>query len=215
MQDGPKLIYNLATGKWLLKVEEDFWTFRSTSDALTIAGYLQINVIDKSTSEYLVVAKGFAAVVKNPDKSCQLSLTPVSIDEKPSEYVVYPQLVNFGILDCYRGFHTDLWVETDATIIVESIQTLGLRFYLPDNPDHKNKKLDFFIDEKKIASIDLQRGDPTEIWIDVTDPEAGPREIRLRCDYKEPNASDERNLGMIFVDYNVNLTEWKPAGSLL
>ncbi len=215
MQDGPKLIYNLATGKWLLQVENDFWTFRSTSDALTIAGYLQINVIDKSSSDYLVIAKGEASIVEDLDFECHVSLLPTSEGEKPFSVMVYPQEVNFGLLDCYRGFHSDLWVETDAAIVVENIQALGLKFYLPANKDQKEKKLECFVGDKLVASVDLVRGDPTEFWIDGLDKKSGPKEIRLKCGYKESDSSDERDLGMIFVDYNINLTEWTPAGALL
>ncbi len=215
MQEGPKLIYNVATGKWLLQVQEDFWTFRSTSDALIIAGYLQVNVVDQSSSDYLVVPRGQAQVVEDLDFECHVSLSPTVSPENSFSVMIYPQTVNFGILDCYRGFHTDLWVETDAALVVENIQSLGLKFYLPQSKDHEGKILECFVGEKKVATIELQRGDPTELWLDIPNPDSGPQEIRLKCDYQEPNASDERNLGMIFVDYNVNLTEWMPSGSLL
>ena len=215
MRDSPKLIYNLATGKWLIQIDESFWTFRSTSDALTIAGYLQINVIDKTNSDYLVIPRGHAKIIEDLDFECHVSLTPTDLSEKPFSVMVYPQTINFGILDCYRGFHTDLWVETDAAIVVENVQSLGLKFYLPSSKDHEGKTLECFIGDKKVTSIELQRGDPTEVWLDVPDPESGPKEIRLKCGYQEPNASDERNLGMIFVDYNINLTEWMPSGGLL
>jgi len=176
---------------------------------------LQVTVVDKSTSDYLVIANGQVAILENRDFECELSLTPHSKDEKPLSVTIHPELVNFGIIDCYHGFHTDLWVETESSLIVENIQALGMKFYLPKSKDHKNKKIEFFIDSKKVGSMDLGRGDPQEIWIDIPNPDGGPRELILKSDYKEPNASDERNLGLIFVEYNVNLTKWNPAGELL
>lgn len=215
MQESPRLIYNVATGKWLLQVQEAFWTFRSTSDALMISGYLQVNVVDKSSSEYLVVSSGHAAVVEDLDFECHVSLTPTLDAQKAFSIMIYPQKVDFGIVDCHRGFHSDLWVETESSIIVEEIQTLGLKFFLPGIKEHDEKIIQFFIEDKKVAELTLGRGDPHEVWIDVPRNKSGPKELAIRCDYKEPNATDERNLGMIFVEYNVNLTEWKPAGGLL
>lgn len=211
----PKLIFNLATGKWLLQVDDAFWTLRSTSDALTIAGYLQLSVVDKSSSDYLVIAKGHAMVSGDPGEDCHIELQPLSAEEKPQTLIIKPEQVNFGILDCYKGFHPDLWVETDAMLITENIQTLGLKFYLPKSKDHGQKMLNIFVGEKKMGSLDLRRGDPDEVWIDIPDHASGPKEISIQCDYKDPNATDERNLGMIFVEYNVNLTTWNPAGDLL
>jgi len=186
---------------------------------LTIAGYLQVSVVDKSTSDYLVIANGEAAILENRDFECELSLTPHSKDEKKDEkqvsVIVQPEQVNFGIVDCNRGFHKDLWVETEASLIVENIQSLAMKFYLPESKDHKNKNIEFLMDSKKVGYLDLRRGEPQEIWLDLPNPDGGPRELILKCDYKDPNATDERNLGMIFVEYNVNLTKWKPAGDLL
>lgn len=210
-----KLIYNLATGKWLLQVGEDVWTLRSTSDALGIAGFLQVHVVDKSSSDYLVIAKGLAQITDINDFECQIELTPHTSPEQKTSVTVYPEKVNFGILDCYQGFHPDLWVETDASMTAENIQTLGLKFFLPKIKDHENKAVDFFVGNKKVSSLDLIRGDSYEVWIDMPDDGHILKDIQIKCDYKEPNATDERNLGMIFVEYNVNLTEWKPAGNLL
>lgn len=215
MQDSPRLIYNVATGKWLLQVQDAFWTFRSTSDALTISSYLQVNVVDKSSSDYLVISSGYASIVEDLDFECHVSLNPILDAQQPYSIMIYPQKVDFGIVDCHRGFHADLWVETESAIIVEDIQTLGLKFFLPVIKDHDEKTLEFFIEDKKITELTLGRGDPREVWIDVPRKKSGPKELVIKCAYKEPNATDERNLGMIFVEYNVNLTEWKPAGGLL
>jgi len=215
VQDGPKLIYNLATGNWLLHVKDDFWKFRSTSESLTMAGYLQVNVVDKSTSDYLVVTKGYVSISSATDTECVIALKPLSKDEKASRVTVFPQNVNFGTLDCHLGFHSDLWIETDAIMIIESIQSLGLKFYLPKSIDQKEKSLECFIGRKKVAAIAVGRGDPQEVWFDVANHSKGPQEVRFKCAYKEPNLADERNLGMIFVEYNINRTEWMPAGDLL
>lgn len=215
MQESPRLIYNVATGKWLLQSTDTFWTFRSTSDALTIAGYLQVNVVDKSSSEYLVIANGQASVIEDLDFECHVSLSPIDPEQKPFSIMIYPQTVDFGIVDCHRGFHSDLWVETESSIMVEEIQTLGLKFFLPSIKEHDEKTLTFVINDKQIAELTLGRGEPHEVWLDIPRKKSGPKELIIKCDYKEPNATDERNLGMIFVEYNVNLTEWKPAGNLL
>lgn len=215
MQEGPKLIYNVATGKWLLQVQEDFWTFRSTSDALIIAGYLQVNVVDQSSSDYSDGARGEAYVVEDLDFKCQVSFKPTQPDDKPLSIMVHPEKADFGILDCYRGFHADLWVETHASIIVENIRTLGLRFYLPKNETLGPKTLSFFNGAKEFETATIIRGHPTEIWLDFGESNDVAQEISLNSSAPETSTDDERDLGMIFVDFNIDLTGWTPAEELL
>ena len=215
MQNSPKLIYNVATGKWLLNIHDAFWTFRSTSDALTLAGYLQVNVVDKSSSEYLVISTGYATVVQDQDFECQVTLTPLKDADNPMSATIYPETVDYGIVDCHQGFYNDLWVASEASMVIEDVRSLGLKFFLPEIKDHDSKDIECFIGEKRVAKDVLERGEPQEIWVDIPADLKGPQELIIKSSYKEPNATDERSLGLIFVEYNVNLTEWKTAGGLL
>jgi len=215
VQASAELFHNLATGKWLLKDKDDFWVVSSTRDALILAGYLELNVIDQTSSDYLVVAKGSFKITKEEDGACQGILVPLQPQETPTKITIEAATVDFGLVDCLQGFHADHWVETEAVFGLEGVKSIGLRFYLPEVTDQGPKNLDCFMGETKLKSFELKRGETEEIWIDIPQSDTGREELTLKLDYKEPNADDERSLGMIFAEINVNLTEWASVETLL
>ncbi|NNE57220.1 MAG: hypothetical protein HKN36_03845 [Hellea sp.] len=217
MENSPKLVHNLATGKWILRLNGEFWQIDSTSAALELAGFLQVHVVDQSGSDYLIVVKGTAVLDDEMPEigRCALILTPLVKTKKQKRVILDPEMVDFGFVECHYGIHDDQWVATEAVLSIEHIKTLGLKFFLPDVADMDGKELAMFIGDKKIKTANLTRGDTTEIWVDVPENGSIRQLLTIKSAYKEPNSKDERDLGMIFVEYNPNLTEWISVKELL
>jgi len=214
VHEHPGLIYNLATGKWLFRNQDDFWAMVSVSDALDLAAFLEVEILDRSASDYLVIAKGRAIISDQNNRQCVLDLKPFSTDEEDSSIVVTPAVIELSIVDCLDGFHEDQWVETEAVLGTEGIRTLGLKFFLPETDVKQVKVLDFYLGDKKLTTTKMQRGQLEEIWLDLPANEE-PKNITIRASYKEPNSQDERSLGMIFAEINMNLAGWQSVETIL
>jgi len=213
VQDIPRLIYNMATEKWLFGSQDDFWNIRATSDAMSLANFMQIHVIDQSSSDYLIVAKGFADITDQGETDCQVTLTPFKQGNQ-RDVTIFPEAVDFGLVDCLFGLHEDQWVETEAIFGLEDIRSLALKFYLPDSEDLGDKVINCFVGDKRIQTATIKRGEEQEVWMDIPEGEEKRQELVVKAEYMEPNATDERSLGMIFTEYNPNLTEWVSAKEL-
>lgn len=214
MNESPKLIHNLATGKWLLKNGGETWTVIATMDALAILSFLELDPVDQNSPDYLAVSQGKAQIISMDEYSCLLELTPFK-GGKSKKLEIHPAQVDFGIVDCISGFHSDQWVETESIMALEDVRSLGLRFYLPEDKTKGNKTLDCYLGGRKIQTLEMKRGAMEEVWLDIGETELSRSELRLKASYKEPNASDERSLGMIFSEININLTDWQPVEVVL
>lgn len=211
MNHNPKLIYNIASGRWLLEFKDNLWAFAAITDAMTVGGYLKITVIDQNSSDFLIVSKGQIEVLAAEENQLRCKFTPLNQNSSAFEDVILPEDIDIGLVECVYGFHSDKWVEVEAVMGLENVKTIGLKLFLPDNGSAETKSLNCSIKGKTILETDLSRGEPNEIWVDIPDTSDIRQELVIKTSYKEPNAEDERDLGMIFVEFNVNLTDWKPA----
>jgi len=215
VRSGPTLINNTATGRWLLAHEECYWTITATRDALTLASFLEINFIDRSSSEYLAVPTGDVVILKTSDIDCDIELVPIARDGAIHTLTIEPDPVDFGIVELIFGFHKDKWVETNSVLAVENVKTLGIRLYLPEVKGKGNKKLSIVHKDDVLCQMALKRGDVNEVWVEFPETKTGRNEIVIRAAYKEPNPTDERDLGMIITEVNINLTNWQDVEAIL
>lgn len=121
-----------------------------------------------------------------------------------------------AIFDCNFGLYGDLWIASRAQFLVENIETLQLKVFLPPAAGSRDKKLSVIVNGEAVGQpASLSRGVVQEIAIGLDDRNSEAT-LELISEYPEDvGSADQRLLGFILSEYSVENGVWEAAKELV
>ncbi len=205
--NGYELVFEPDRERWSVASGNDTWSL-SEHDGLTLASFMRLRVLAlPSVSRPMPL--GSAAVLSVEPDSVALKFVDHLGTSQVTLQELQPVKVSLAAADWIDGRFDDKWLATEGELKVVKAREVGLRLYLPKLVGLEDKSVFITIGDRDTVELVVTRGEVVEHWITLP-PDLSTTTVLFTCAYAEPNtlASDQRDLGVVVTELNLDRTEW-------